>query len=371
MSGGVDSSVTAALLTEQGFEVVGLTMQLYDHGAATAKSKACCAGQDIYDARRVADRLGIPHYVLDYERRFEDAVIAPFAKSYLKGETPIPCVLCNQTVKFTDLIDAARKIGASALATGHYIRRQEMESGVTLYRAKDLDKDQSYFLFATTLNQLEYLRFPLGELTKAETRSVAQKFDLKVADKPESQDICFVPTGKYSNIVRKFMGKQNTAGRFFHVDGRDMGTHKGIENYTVGQRRGLGLGGEVDPLYVVAIIPEENSVIVGPKPAIAKSQIAVRDVNWIGPGTGVPPEGLSILARVRNTHDPVSAIIRPDDRDNRVIVEFGELLYGVSPGQACVFYDGDRVLGGGWIARSADAQFVPHNRREEKLAAVS
>ena len=371
MSGGVDSSVTAAILVGQGYEVVGLTMQLYDHGNATAKSKACCAGQDIYDARRVADKIGIPHYVLDYEERFEADVIAPFVQSYLRGETPIPCVLCNQTVKFRDLIDAAKEIGATTLATGHYIRRSEGVHGPALLRAKDLDRDQSYFLFATTRDQLEYLRFPLGDLPKSETRTLAEKFGLKVADKPDSQDICFVPTGRYSDIVRKKRGGTDTRGRFMHIDGRDMGDHKGIENYTVGQRRGLGLGGETAPLYVVEVDPEENIVVVGPKHALAKMRIQVRDINWLGLGNALPKDGVAVQARIRNSHDPVTAFVRPDRETGLVSVEFEEALYGISPGQACVFYDGDCVLGGGWIIREDTNQYVSHYKRIEAITSAA
>ncbi len=365
MSGGVDSSVTAAILAEQGYDVVGLTMQLYDHGAATAKSKTCCAGQDIYDARRVADKIGIPHYVLDYEKRFETDVIAPFVQSYLHGETPIPCVLCNQTVKFRDLIGAAKEIGASALATGHYIRRSEGSDGVTMKRAIEIERDQSYFLFATTRVQLEYLRFPLGEFPKSETRSLAEKYGLQVADKPDSQDICFVPSGRYTDVIQKMSSGVKTRGHFKHIDGRDMGEHEGIENYTVGQRRGLGLGGEAEPLYVVAVGTKENSVFVGPKKALSKTDIKVRDVNWLGCGDAMPEDAIKVLARVRNTHQPVQAFVRPDKTAGHATVEFHEPLYGVSPGQACVFYDEDRVLGGGWIMRDAVEHRIPHNKRNE------
>ena len=371
MSGGVDSSVTAAVLAAEGFEVIGLTMQLYDHGQATAQSKTCCAGQDVYDARRVADTLGIPHYVLDYESRFEESVIKPFARSYLHGETPIPCVLCNQTVKFHDLIEAAKNIGAKALATGHYVRRVCDDAGVALRRARDLSKDQSYFLFATTKEQLEFLRFPLGALSKSDTRDIAKKHQLNVAQKPESQDICFVPTGRYTDVVKKFSENKDTQGQFIHVDGRDMGRHDGIENYTVGQRRGLGLGGEKDPLYVVAVDLKTNSVIVGPKSALAKTQITLRDVNWLGTQKSLLENGLEVNVRVRNTHEPVPAHIQPSQNPSQVQVNFKNPLYGVSPGQACVFYDDDRVLGGGWIMRGDRVSRVPHNKREEMRAAMA
>ena len=371
MSGGVDSSVAAAVLVAEGYDVVGLTMQLYDHGSETAQSKTCCAGQDIYDARRVADKIGIPHYVLDYEKRFEDSVIKPFAQSYLKGETPIPCILCNQTVKFHDLIGAAKNIGATALATGHYIQRIEDKSGVSLCRAKDREKDQSYFLFATTSEQLEFLRFPLGHLSKSDTRDLAKKYELRVAAKPESQDICFVPTGRYTKVVGKYSGEADTNGHFLHVDGRDLGAHGGIENYTVGQRRGLRLGGETAPLYVVAVNEKDNSVLVGPKSALAKSQIHVRDVNWLGRGAYIPTDGIHIDARVRNTHEPVPAYLRPHENPKQAIVEFEQPLFGVSPGQACVFYLDDYVVGGGWIVRDEAEHFVPHNKRLESRAVTS
>ncbi|MBT5241446.1 MAG: tRNA 2-thiouridine(34) synthase MnmA [Rhodospirillaceae bacterium] len=370
MSGGVDSSVCAALLVEQGYDVIGLTMQLYDHGAATSKSKTCCAGQDIHDAKRVADKVGIPHYVLDYEKRFEKDVIIPFAESYQRGETPIPCILCNQTVKFRDLIDAARDFGAEALATGHYIRRAEDEEAVSLHRAVDQSKDQSYFLFATTPEQLAFVRFPLGEISKAETRVLAEKFDLDIADKADSQDICFVPTGSYTNIVDKFGSGAASQGRFVHVDGHDMGEHNGIENYTVGQRRGLGLGGEAEPLYVIEIRLADHEVVVGPRADLAKHEIEVRDVNWLGAPGGVPETEMRIQARVRNTHEPVSALISQGAGAGQAKVSFDEPLYGVSPGQACVFYDGDQVLGGGWIMAGGTNMTVPHNKRNEGVAGL-
>ena len=371
MSGGVDSSVAAAILVEEGYDVVGLTMQLYNHGEATARSKTCCAGQDIYDARRVADKLGIPHYVLDYEERFKKDVIAPFAQSYLQGETPIPCILCNQTVKFRDLIDAAKGIGASALATGHYIKRGVGPDGPKLERALDRNRDQSYFLFATTRKQLDYLRFPLGDLPKSETRILAEKYGLQVAEKPDSQDICFVPTGSYSEIVRKVGDSDHTKGQFIHVNGHDMGMHEGIENYTVGQRRGLGLGGEKAPLYVIAVNPENRDVIVGPKSALEKCNVLLRELNWIGPGQTIPSDGMAITARVRNTHEPVSAVVHPSSNHGKARVLFEEALFGVSPGQACVFYDEDTVLGGGWIVNEGVNAIVPHNKRSEVLTTTS
>jgi tRNA-specific 2-thiouridylase len=371
MSGGVDSSVTAALLAEEGYDVVGLTMQLYDHGAATAKSKACCAGQDIYDARRVAEKIGIPHYVLDYEDTFRTDVIRPFVQSYLQGETPIPCILCNQTVKFRDLIKAAKGIGAAALATGHYVRRRMTGAGPALERAIDRDRDQSYFLFATTRQQLEYLRFPLGDLDKSQTRGLAESFGLSVASKPDSQDICFVPEGRYTDVIKGVDGTTNTSGRFLHVDGRDMGSHAGIEGFTVGQRRGLGLGGEKEPLYVISVNPEEDTVVVGPKSALAKKSIRLRDINWLGPEEHMPSAGLKAFVRFRNTHEPVPAIIRQGKNTEQAEVEFEDAQFGVAPGQACVFYDNDRVLGGGWIMRDMAATQIPHNKRSERVSACS
>jgi tRNA-specific 2-thiouridylase len=368
MSGGVDSSVAAAVLVEAGYEVVGLTMQLYDHGALTAKTKTCCAGQDIYDARRVADALGIPHYVLDYENNFEIDVIKPFAEAYRRGETPIPCIQCNQTVKFRDLISSAREIGASALATGHYVRRVDGEQGPSLRRGVDQDRDQSYFLFATTREQLEFLRFPLGDLSKKKTRELAEKFSLAVAEKPDSQDICFVPTGKYTEVVKKYAGGSFVAGKIVHVDGREIGQHDGIENFTIGQRRGLGVGGERDPLYVVRVDPETNTVTAGPRSALARDSIVLRDINWLGDNESPSEQGERILARVRNAHVPVPATVFGDDATAGVFVRFDQPLYGVSPGQACVFYQEDRVLGGGWITRDHAVDSAPHNLRSQITA---
>lgn len=365
MSGGVDSSVAAALLVEQGYDVVGLTMQLYDHGAATTKSKACCAGQDIYDARRVADRIGIPHYVLDYEKNFERDVIVPFAEAYRRGETPVPCILCNQTVKFRDLIDAARDFGAESLATGHYIRRVDSGQSVTMNRAVDRQRDQSYFLFATTREQLDYLRFPLGDLPKAETRRLAVAYELGVADKPDSQDICFVPDGRYTDVINKIGGSTGPGGRFVHIDGTEMGQHKGIEHYTVGQRRGLGLGGETEPLYVVAINPANQAVVVGPRRALAKEDVTIRDLNWLGEGPGCLAAGQRVHVRIRNTHEPVPGFVSYGSTSDHMKVSFDEPLYGVSPGQACVLYDGDQVLGGGWIRADQSYEYLPHNKRTE------
>jgi len=355
MSGGVDSSVTAALVKEAGFEAVGITLQLYDHGAAVGRKGACCAGQDIYDARRVADRLGIPHYVLDYESRFRAAVMDDFADSYLKGETPIPCVRCNQRVKFRDLVETARELGAAALATGHYVRRVEGAGGPELHRAADPARDQSYFLFATTRAQLDFLRFPLGGLHKQETRALAQRLNLPVADKPDSQDICFVPNGGYARVVEKLRPGASEPGEIVHVDGRVLGRHDGIINFTVGQRRGIGIAdarGGGAPLYVVRIEPAKRRVVVGSKPALAIVEIGLREVNWLSDAPA-GAAGLAVTVKVRSTTAAVPATAFAAAGGARVV--FAEPQYGVAPGQACVFYAGERLLGGGWIARAEAA----------------
>jgi len=349
MSGGVDSSVTAALLAEQGYEVVGVTLQLYDHGMAVAKKGACCAGQDIYDARRVADAVGFPHYVLDYESRFRDQVMEDFADSYLRGETPIPCVRCNQTVKFKDLLATARELGADALATGHYIRRADGPRGPELHRAGDSGKDQSYFLFATTRDQLDFLRFPLGEMNKDETRALAARYDLPVADKPDSQDICFVPNGSYVSVVEKLRPGAAEPGDIVHVDGAVLGRHDGVIRYTIGQRRGLNIGGAAEPLYVVRLEPEARRVVVGPKEALAAKGCAVAGVNWLGDEPlGATPVPLRV--KIRSTSPMIPATVAAGQGGDAVVT-FDTPQYGVAPGQACVFYDGTRVLGGGWIDR--------------------
>ncbi len=358
MSGGVDSSVTAALLKEQGYDVVGITMQLYDHGAAVSRKGACCAGQDIHDARRVAERIGIPHYVLDYEERFRREVMDDFADSYAAGETPIPCVRCNERVKFRDLLDTARDLGAAALATGHYIASRKGVTGRELHRPRDLDRDQSYFLFTTTREQLDFLRFPLGELTKPEARALAARMGLDIADKPDSQDICFVPSGRYTTIVQKLRPGASEPGEVVHLDGRVLGRHDGIINFTIGQRRGLGIGAsgpDSEPLFVVKLDPARRRVVVGPKTALETRKLTLRDINWLGDGPfgAVPEEGLEVLARVRSTRAPVPARLRRDG--DGATVELPEGEEGVAPGQACVFYEagtGRRVLGGGWIARA-------------------
>lgn len=353
MSGGVDSSVVAASLTAEGYDVVGITLQLYDHGAALAKKGACCAGRDIHDARRVAETMGFPHYVLDYENRFRESVMDEFADQYLAGATPIPCIRCNERVKFRDLLETARDLDADCLATGHYIQRFHGRAGAELHRAADPDRDQSYFLFSTTREQLDYLRFPLGHLkTKAETRAMAAEFGLTVADKPDSQDICFVPSGGYADVIRELRPGADRPGEIVHLDGRVLGDHTGIINYTIGQRRGLGIGGG-EPLYVVKLDAEAHRVIVGPREALATRTVPIGDINWIGDGAfGDAPEGgHDVLVKVRSTRPPVPARIHP--RDMGAEVELLTPEEGVAPGQACVFYDpdGSRVLGGGWITR--------------------
>jgi tRNA-uridine 2-sulfurtransferase len=348
MSGGVDSSVTAAVLHRLGYDVVGVTLQLYDHGAAIAKKGACCAGQDIYDAKRVAEACGFPHYVLDYESRFREAVIEEFADTYLAGYTPIPCVRCNQTVKFADLLETAKQLGARCMATGHYIQRVEGENGPELRRAADAGKDQSYFLFATTHEQLDFLRFPLGHLNKDQTRRLAEAFGLIVADKPDSQDICFVPNGRYVDIVEKVRPGASRPGKIVHVDGRVLGEHEGVIRYTVGQRRGLQIAvGE--PLYVVRLDAEAAEVVVGPREALEVDTIALKDINWLG--DDALSDGAPVRVKVRSTRPPVPAALSVDGDTIGVVLAKGE--EGVAPGQACVFYspdDEDRVLGGGWIA---------------------
>ena len=362
MSGGVDSSVVAGLLKQEGYDVVGVTLQLYDHGAATHRVGSCCAGQDIHDARRVAETLGIPHYVLNYEKRFREAVINPFAESYMAGETPIPCVACNQTVKFADLLSTAQELEADALATGHYIRSRANGAHRALYRPVDTDRDQSYFLFATTQAQIDYLRFPLGHLPKAEVRAMAERMGLSVAAKHDSQDICFVPQGKYSDVIAKLRPNAAAPGDIVHIDGRVLGHHDGILRYTIGQRRGIGVASG-DPLYVVHLDADNARVIVGPREALETHKVYLRDMNWLGDGplSDIPAAGMELFAKVRSTRPPRPAVLH--QRDGAAWVELANGESGIAPGQACVLYSDEgneaRVFGGGFIARSersADAE---------------
>ena len=347
MSGGVDSSVTAALLKAEGYDVLGVTLQLYDHGAAVGRKGACCAGQDIHDARRVADALDMPHYVLDYEERFRAAVIDDFADSYLRGETPIPCVRCNQTVKFRDLLATARDLGAEALATGHYVRREEGADGPELHRALDPGRDQSYFLFATTAAQLVLLRFPLGGRPKQETRAIARRLGLRVADKPDSQDICFVPNGGYARVVERLRPGAAEPGEIVDLAGRVLGRHDGVIHYTIGQRRGLGIGGRAAPLYVVRLEPAARRVVVGPEAALARDRVRLTGVNWLG---GPRPAGpLACSVKLRSAQ-PVAAARLVLGEGARAELLLDRPQAGVAPGQAAVFYADSRVLGGGWIA---------------------
>ncbi len=356
MSGGVDSSVVAAMLTAEGYEVVGITLQLYDQGAATGRKGACCAGQDIHDARRIAEKLGIAHYVLDYEERFRKAVIGPFADAYARGETPVPCIDCNRTVKFRDLIATARDLGADALATGHYAQRIVGRDGPELHRAADAARDQSYFLFATTREQLDFLRLPLGGLGKAETRTLARRFGLAVADKADSQDICFVPSGHYARIVNAIRPDSAAPGEIVHLDGRILGRHEGIAHFTIGQRRGLGVGAEGssgEPLFVNRLDPASRRVVVGPKAALGRERVHLRDVNWLGAAGPFEPH-MNVQVKCRSSQAPVSASILSYSGDEAEVV-FAQAQPAVAPGQACVFYAQDRVLGGGWIKRETIA----------------
>lgn len=354
MSGGVDSSVTASLLKEAGFDVVGITLQLYDQGMILDKKNACCAGQDIYDAAMVAERMGFPHYVLDYESRFRQQVMEDFADSYLRGETPIPCIRCNQTVKFKDLLKTARDLGGHALATGHYVQRKQGPQQAELHVGCDPRKDQSYFLFTTLQEQLDFLRFPLGGLSKEETRMHARRFGLEVAGKPDSQDICFVPDGNYGRIVEKLRPGALDAGPIVHIDGTVLGTHQGIIHYTVGQRKGLGIGGRMDgtdPLYVIKVDPSTHTVYVGPREALAQHTFFVNELNWLG-DFPLPSNGFSCEVKIRSARPPVSAVVFPEE-GNQARIVLQEPEYGVSPGQACVFYEGTRMLGGGWIRKES------------------
>jgi tRNA-uridine 2-sulfurtransferase len=358
MSGGVDSSVVAGILHAEGYEVIGITLQLYDHGEAARKTGSCCAGQDIDDARRVCETLGIPHYVLDYESRFREAVIDNFADSYLAGETPIPCVSCNQTVKFADLLKTARDLDADVLATGHYIRSRQDAGHRALYRPVDADRDQSYFLFATTQDQVDFLRFPLGELTKDQTRSLATDMGLVVANKPDSQDICFVPNGNYADVITRLRPDAALGGDIVHIDGRVLGRHDGILHFTIGQRKGLGIA-TGEPLFVVKLDAPTRRVIVGPREALETRMLHLRDMNWLGatPIEAIGVDGRDVMARVRSTRPPAPATLYCANGNVRVELTAGE--GGVAPGQACVLYDGEgagaRVLGGGFIDRTERA----------------
>ena len=374
MSGGVDSSATAALLKSEGYDVIGITLQLYDHGAATHRKGACCAGQDIHDARDVASRLGIPHYVLDYESRFRESVIDRFAESYAAGETPVPCIECNRSIKFRDLLATARELGAKVLATGHYVSSRRMADGSrALVCAADADRDQSYFLFATTRDQLADVRFPLGDMTKPQVRELARRFGLSVADKHDSQDICFVPTGRYTDIVERLKPGAIVAGDIVDLAGRVLGHHQGVVNFTIGQRRGLGIASR-DPLYVVKIDAVARRVTVGPREALRMHRIALRDVNWIGDGAleYAVGSGLEIFVKVRSTRAPQAAWLRSSAKGYEVELVNGE--DGVSPGQACVFYDAPagqaRVLGGGFIASAAPMMPARDNVMLHQAAAM-
>jgi tRNA-uridine 2-sulfurtransferase len=373
MSGGVDSSVTAALLADAGYDVVGITLQLYDHGTATHRKGACCAGRDIHDARAVAERIGIAHYVLDYEKRFKEAVIDRFADSYVAGETPVPCLECNQSIKFRDLLETARDLGASVLATGHYVASRALpEGGRALFRARETERDQSYFLFATTPAQLEHLRFPLGDRTKAETRELARRFGLPVADKHDSQDICFVPSGRYADVIERMRPGAAAPGEIVDLDGKVLGHHNGIIHFTVGQRRGLGIS-TGEPLYVVGLDAPSRRVLVGRREALRTSRIRLRELNWLGDVTlaAALKSQPEVFVKVRSTRPPQPALLCAG-ADGGIEIELTASDDGVSPGQACVFYDAAegqaRVLGGGIIASTCAASLVKDERRADFAA---
>jgi tRNA-specific 2-thiouridylase len=352
MSGGVDSSVVAALLKEAGYDVIGLTMQLYDHGEVLKKKKACCAGVDIYDARRVADQLGFPHYVLDYESRFKDSVMEDFADSYLRGETPIPCIRCNQTVKFVDLFAMAKNLGGHALATGHYVQRMDTPQGLQLHQGQDPSRDQSYFLFTTNHEQLQYLRFPLGHMAKTETRAHARRLGLEICEKPDSQDICFVPNGTYASVVEKLRPGSLEPGEIVDIKGRVLGYHEGIIHYTVGQRKGLKLSNPTgDPYYVLSLDPILKRVIIGPKEALARQQLILKEVNWLCSPAEICQKK-TVTIRFRSSQEKIPAQVE-EISGGRALVTLSQPELGIAPGQACVFYEDSRVLGGGWITQTA------------------
>lgn len=350
MSGGVDSSVTAAMLADEGYDVVGITLQLYDHGAVVERAGSCCAGADIADARRVAETIGFPHYVLNYETKFRESVMDDFADSYLRGETPIPCVRCNQTVKFRDLLGTAKDLGADALATGHYVRRKMGPNGPELLRGIDSGKDQSYFLFSTTQEQLSYLRFPLGSLEKNATRDLARKYGLGISEKPDSQDICFVPNGSYADVVEKLRPGALDPGDIVDLEGNVLGQHDGIISYTVGQRKGLGIAA-AEPLYVIRLEPDTHRIVAGPREALLEKAMRLSELNWLG-SEPLKKEGLSVHVKLRSTQEMVPAKVYPT-ADSAAKVILDDPQAGIAPGQACVFYDGEKVLGGGWIVRDA------------------
>jgi tRNA-uridine 2-sulfurtransferase len=356
MSGGVDSSVVAALAARSGAEVIGVTLQLYDHGAAVQRSGSCCAGQDIYDARTVADRLGIAHYVFDYESRFQGSVIDRFADEYISGRTPIPCIACNQGVKFTDLLSLARELGADCLATGHYVRRVVGDHGPELHRAADPARDQSYFLFATTREQLDFLRFPLGDMPKPAVREIAKELKLAVADKPDSQDICFVPNGDYASVVKRVRPEAAQEGEIVDLEGCVLGRHRGLIHFTVGQRRGLEIGGRPEPLYVVRLEPGSRRVVVGPKSALAVRSAHLGGLNWLGEDQR---DGLTAKVRSMSRPAPIRFVPGSNSGAGGGSVHFEHAEYGVAPGQAAVIYQGDRVLGGGWIEETVPAELEP------------
>lgn len=364
MSGGVDSSVTAALLARAGHEVVGVTLQLYDHSAAAGRKGACCAGQDVRDAARVAAELGIPHYVLDYEARFREAVIEDFAESYRRGETPVPCIRCNERIKFRDLLGTARDLGAAALATGHYVRRVTTKAGPELHRARDPARDQSYFLYRTTRDELDFLRFPLGNLLKDETRALARDWRLPVADKPDSQDICFVPSGSYAAVVERLQPEAGEPGDIVDRGGRVLGRHTGIAHFTVGQRKGLGIA-SAEPLYVLRLDPERRLVVVGPKTALIETRVHLAELNWLGPPLAAGAR-VRVAAKLRSTQPPVAASLYAGMAAGDAELALDQPAGAVAPGQAAVLYDGGRVLGGGWMRR---APFAPASVSEAAISA--